>query len=107
MYTTDTSSEYGRCKIEIDWPNRTVKILEDSKNLYFYIAIYIDRGYVNNKVIDIDKAYNSRSKTSRKRALDPEVEKQIYNTAPIIEKEKVEKYEPIITYPQYRKKKPI
>lgn len=107
LYTTDTSSEYGRCKIEIDWPNRTVKILEDSKNLYFYIAIYIDRGYVNNKVIDIDKAYNSRSKTSRKRALDPEVEKQIYNTTPIIEKEKVEKYEPIITYPQYRKKKPI
>ena len=107
LYTSDTNSEYGRTKIDIDWENRVRKIAEDIKNLYFYIAIYIDRGYVNNKVIDIDKANDSRLKTSRKRWIDPDADVAPYDTNPVIEKSKYEKSEPIITYPQYRRKKPV
>ena len=81
--------------------------MEDINNLYFYIAIYIDRGYVNSKIIDIDKANDSRLKTSRKRWIDPDADIAPYDTNPVIEKDKVEKTDPIITYPQYRKKKPI
>lgn len=107
LYTSDTSSEYGRVKIKVDWENRVINILEDLKNLYFYIAVYIDREYVNNKVIDIDNAYKSRLKTSRKRTISPEEDRAPYDLDPIIEKEKYEKSDPIITYPQYRKKKPV
>ena len=81
-------------------------MLGDNKHLYFYIAIYIDRGYVNNKIIDIDNADKNRLKMSKRRGVNPIVDSIIYDDVAKIEKDKKYKAGVSITYPQYAKKKP-
>lgn len=106
IYTNDIGEDYGRQKIEIDWATREIKLLGDNKHLYFYIAIYIDRGYVNNKIIDIDNADKNRLKMSKRRGVNPNVDSIIYDDVAKIEKSEKYKAGVSITYPQYAKKKP-
>ena len=60
VYTNDLAVNHGgQLPIKMNWQTREIILPENTINSYFYIAVYIDRLYVNNKVIDIDKADQS------------------------------------------------
>lgn len=66
LYTSDKLNS-GRLKITIDWVNRTIIFPKDIIHNYFYIVIYLDNYYINNRVISINKAYNNRVNNSKER----------------------------------------
>lgn len=85
VYTNDLAANHGgRVPIKMNWETRDIIMPENTINSYFYIAIYIDRLYVNNKVIDIDKANESRLKESRKR-YEKVNYNEMYDTKPHIQ----------------------
>jgi len=66
VYTNDLAiNGSGRIPITMDWPNRKIILPQFTSNSYFYLAIYIDRKYVNDKVIEKTGATNSRVVVSR------------------------------------------
>ena len=74
----------------MDWENRKITLPQNTPDSYFYIAIYIDRNYINNKVVEITKADKNRVMMSiNKFDVEREIESQsIYNYNPIIQKNK-------------------
>ena len=61
VYTNDLAiNGNGRIPIMMDWEHRKIILPEGVKNSYFYLAIYIDRLYVNSKVIEFTKADKNR-----------------------------------------------
>lgn len=66
VYTNELAIDgTGRLPIQMDWKNRTILLPDNTPNTYFYIAIYIDRGYVNSKVIEKTHAQSNRVVESR------------------------------------------
>ena len=92
VYTNDilTHDLSGRIPVKMDWENRKITLPQNTPDSYFYIAIYIDRNYVNNKVVEITKADKNRVMMSiNKFDVEREIESQsIYNYNPIIQKNK-------------------
>ena len=85
VYTNDLAANHGgRVPIKMNWETRDIIMPENTINSYFYIAIYIDRLYINNKVIDIDKANESRLKESRKK-YEKVNYNEMYDTKPHIQ----------------------
>lgn len=65
VYTNDLAiNGTGRIPIRMDWENRKILLPEGIMDTYFYIAIYIDRHYVNSKVAEITGANRNRVKMS-------------------------------------------
>ena len=61
VYTNDLAiNGSGRIPITMDWKNRKIILPKGLNNTYFYIAIYIDREYVNSKVVEITHADKNR-----------------------------------------------
>ena len=89
LYTNDLAlNGNGRIPIKMDWENRKIILPENIKDSYFYIAIYIDRNYVNSKVIEISKADKNRVSMSPNNDIKFEkmtMETGPYNQEPIIE----------------------
>ncbi len=92
VYTNDilTHDLSGRIPVKMDWENRKIILPQNTPDSYFYIAIYIDRNYVNNKVVEITKADKNRVMMSiDKFDVEREIESQsIYNYNPILQKNK-------------------
>lgn len=60
-YTNEVSTNgSGRIPTKMDWENRKIILPEDIKNKYFYIAIYIDREYINSKIVEKTGADKNR-----------------------------------------------
>ena len=70
VYTNDILAQdlSGRLPITMDWPTRRILLPDNTPDSYFYIAIYIDREYVNNKVVQITGADKNRIMTSINRS---------------------------------------
>ena len=61
VYTNDyLIGGNGRLPIRMDWENRDIILPDNTIDAYFYIAIYIDREYVNSRVVDITDADKNR-----------------------------------------------
>ena len=94
VYTNDLAiNGTGRIPIVMDWVNRKIKLPPGIANTYFYLAIYIDRDYVNNKVIEKTHAQYNRIMAS-KRESDIPVEmatRERYDQTHLIEEEKLPK----------------
>ena len=92
VYTNDILAHdlSGRIPIKMDWVNRKILLPQDTPDSYFYIAIYIDKNYVNNKIIEITRADKNRVMMSIDRSdIEKEIEcHSVYNYDPIIEKNK-------------------
>lgn len=92
VYTNDLLAHdlSGRIPVKMDWENRKILLPQNTPDSYFYIAIYIDRNYVNSKVVEITKADKNRVMMSINRFdVEREIESQsIYNYNPIIQKNK-------------------
>ncbi len=69
VYTDDTLVENGKLTVSMDWENRKI-ILPENKNSYFYLIIYTEQGYINSKIIDINRVYKNRITLSKQ---DPHV----------------------------------
>lgn len=85
VYTNDLSINHGgKLATKMNWETREIILPENTINTYFYIAVYIDRLYVNSKIIDIDKANQSRLKESRKKYINHNY-KEAYDLEPHIQ----------------------
>lgn len=72
VYTNELAIDgTGRLPIQMDWKNRTIILSNNTPNTYFYIAIYIDRGYVNNKIIEKTNAQSNRIVASKRTTDEP------------------------------------
>jgi len=61
VYTSDPLlSKDGRLPITMDWENRKILLPDGIPDSYFYLAIYIDREYVNQRVTIISRAMKNR-----------------------------------------------
>lgn len=61
VYTNDLAiNGSGRLPVHMDWENRKIILPHNILSKYFYIAIYIDREYVNSKIIENSNASNNR-----------------------------------------------
>lgn len=61
VYTNDLAiNGTGRIPVMMDWPNRKILLPQGTSNSYFYLAIYIDREYVNSKVVEKTNADKNR-----------------------------------------------
>ena len=58
VYTQDVLVT-GRLPITMDWKNRKILLPKYTMNTYFYLAVYFDLGYINSRIIDLDKAQNN------------------------------------------------
>lgn len=92
VYTNDILSQdlSGRIPIKMDWHHRKIILPENTPDTYFYIAIYIDRAYVNDRIIHITHADKNRVMMSINRSdIEKEIDSRyIYNFNPIIEPER-------------------
>lgn len=92
VYTNDILAHdlSGRIPVKMDWENRKILLPQNTPDSYFYIAIYIDRAYVNNKVVEITNADKNRVMMSIDRFdVEREIEAQsVYNYNPILQKNK-------------------
>ena len=80
----------GRIPVMMDWEHRKIKLPYGITDRYFYLAIYIDREYVNSKVVEKTDALHNRIMQS-KRESDMPVEKstqEAYDQSHLIETEK-------------------
>ena len=91
VYINDlASSTNGRLPIVMDWENRKIKLPPGITNNYFYLAIYVDREYVNSKIVEKTNAKYNRIMES-KRASDQPLEhstREAYDQTHIIEQDK-------------------
>ena len=74
----------------MDWENRKIKLPPGIIDTYFYLAIYIDREYINSKVIEKTNAQYNRIMAS-KRESDIPLERstrEAYDQIHLIEEEK-------------------
>lgn len=69
VYTNDLMVDRGRIPVSIDWEHRKILLPDKVLNNYFYLAIYTDRLYVNNKILDIN-GLHPRVKVSKKDDVD-------------------------------------
>ena len=92
VYTNDLAvNNNGKLPIRMEWTKDSKKIIlpENTINSYFYIAVYIDRLYLNSKVTQMNNAINNRVQMSAKTPINHRTE-EIYNTEPNIEDNKFE-----------------
>ena len=91
VYTNDLAiNGTGRIPVLMDWEHRKIKLPHGITDRYFYLAIYIDREYVNSKVVEKTDALHNRIMQS-KRESDMPVEKstqEAYDQTHLIETEK-------------------
>ena len=89
VYTNDLAiNGTGRIPISMDWENRKIILPEGMTNQYYYLAIYIDRKYINDRIISITDATNNRIMESFENPIpEPEIRKQ-YEETHVIETEK-------------------
>lgn len=90
LYTNDLSvNNNGRLPIKMEWTKDSKKIIlpENTINSYFYIAVYIDRLYLNSKITQINNATKNRIQLSEKTPINHRLE-EIYDTEPYIEDKK-------------------
>lgn len=88
VYSNDiTINKNGRIPIEMDWVNRKILMPKDTLDTYFYIAVYLEKSYINARVIDLTKAYESRVSNSNTRDLEPMISDGYIKDA-IVEKKK-------------------
>lgn len=72
VYTNDLAiNGNGRLPIRMDWKNRKIIMPEGTTDTYFYIAIYIDRKYINDKVVEFTDANHNRISASKKETNAP------------------------------------
>lgn len=88
LYTNDLAiNGQGYIPVKVDWENRKIILPENTVNSYFYIAIYIDRLYINTRIIDINKSLESRVKPSERTKIDHKLD-EAYDLKPNIQKDK-------------------
>lgn len=91
VYTNDLAiNGTGRIPVMMDWKHRKIKLPNGITDRYFYLAIYIDREYVNSKVVEKTNAQHNRIMES-KRESDKPVEmstREAYDQTHLIETEK-------------------
>lgn len=91
VYTNDLLVHgSGRVPIVMDWEKRRIILPDGIPDSYFYLAIYVDRKYVNDKIVEITNADYNRvmlSKIKSDKILEKKVQ-EYYNHDHIIEKEK-------------------
>ena len=91
VYTNDLAiNGTGRIPVMMDWEHRKIKLPHGITDRYFYLAIYIDREYVNSKVVEKTDALHNRIMQS-KRESDMPVEmstQESYDQTHLIETEK-------------------
>ena len=88
VYKESTYINNGRIPITIDWPKRTIILPKDTWSRYFYLIIYIDREYVNSKVIEMTKADTNRVAISRISSNKENLIRQNYEQNHLIEQMK-------------------
>ena len=71
-FTVDGS---GRLPIKMDWKNRKIILPPETTAQYYYIAIYIDREYINSKVIEFTNADKNRIIESRQTSNESNIRK--------------------------------
>ncbi|MBR1987871.1 MAG: hypothetical protein IKA36_02405, partial [Clostridia bacterium] len=59
VYTNDMNVN-GRMPAEMDWENRKIILQDKTINSYFYLSVYTDNLYVNDRILEKDRAYDSR-----------------------------------------------
>lgn len=90
VYTNDMNIE-GKLPIRIDWETRKIYLPENTLNSYFYIAIYIDRLYMNDRIAEKNRIYDHRVVESKKNEIDvfkPSEDATGFRFVPITEKRK-------------------
>lgn len=92
VYTNDLLVHgSGRIPIVMDWEKRRIVLPDGIPDSYFYLAIYVDRNYVNDRIIEITDADHNRvmmSKIESDRILEKKVQ-EYYKQDHLIEKEKI------------------
>lgn len=83
VYLKDAGKTDDTVPISIDWDNYDIILPQYTTAQYFYLAIYIDRKYVNEKIVDITDAKNNRIKTSEVFKPIPKVEDAYIKSARI------------------------
>lgn len=93
VYTNDLAiNGTGRIPVLMDWEHRKIKLPNGITDRYFYLAIYIDREYVNSKVVEKTNAQYNRIMTS-KRESDRLLEvstREAYDQTHLIETDKLQ-----------------
>lgn len=88
VYTNDLAiNGTGRIPSIMDWENRKIILSEGTSNSYFYIAIYIDRSYVNSKVAEFTNAGTTRIQMSKMSSdcVNESLARKAYHQEPIID----------------------
>lgn len=70
VYTNDMMANNGKIPVRIDWKNRKIILPDKVSDNYFYLAIYTDRLYVNEKIIDINSVYKNRVQNAKRMTVD-------------------------------------
>lgn len=92
VYTNDLAvNGTGRLPVVMDWENRKIKLPYGTNNRYFYLAIYIDREYVNSKIVEKTNAQYNRIMESKRESDKPleESTRLAYEQHHLIERDKV------------------
>lgn len=81
----------GRIPIRMDWENRKIILPSGITNSYFYLAIYIDRDYVNSKVVEKTNAQYNRIIQSKRESDKPleQATREAYVQTHYIEQDKL------------------
>lgn len=91
VYTNDFMVHgSGRIPIVMDWEKRRIVLPDGIPDSYFYLAIYVDRKYINDRVIEITDASHNRVMISRRHSdeiMEKKVE-EVYKQNHYVEKEK-------------------
>ena len=91
VYTNDFMVHgSGRIPIIMDWEKRRIVLPDGIPDSYFYLAIYVDRKYINDRVIEITDASHNRVMISRRHSdeiMEKKVE-EVYKQNHYVEKEK-------------------
>lgn len=69
VYTNDMVVK-GKLPTHIDWKNKKIVMPDGVMNSYFYLVIYLDLGYTNDKIADINQIYRNRITYSKRREID-------------------------------------
>lgn len=94
VYTNDLAiNGTGRIPVLMDWEHRKIKLPNGISDRYFYLAIYIDREYVNSKIVEKTNAQYNRiiaSKRESDRPLETST-REAYDQAHLIETDKFQR----------------
>lgn len=69
---------------KMDWINRKIILPSNISDNYFYLVVYTDRGYVNDKIIDKNNVYKNRVTMAKK----DKFESRTVDITPVIQKDK-------------------